>query len=204
MRKYMTPKTILGIFMITGIFTIPACLESPKEAQMQTTISSEGEVTDKTRFDSPYHTSLNTTIKGEKCWDLQLIDDEGKTIQLADLLKHSQPKLIFRFSGFDCDLCYKQVLEICNRLDSLYAKDLLVVGTFESDREFRLLKATYAPKLRFLNIKSTRPLNTTLDALDKPYFCKVDENLNISNVYLPDKKYPGHTREYVEGHFKRK
>lgn len=139
--------------------------------------------------------NINKKELGRRIIDLQL--DYGC---LSDLvITRGKPILILRIKETDCSVCVMNELKNLNSYKDVLINDVLVLGSYTSERTLRVLL-----KRKNLNIISHNiPFNFfehfSFEVYNSPYYFILDPNLKISNIYIPDQMFSNMTKEYLDG-----
>jgi hypothetical protein len=124
--------------------------------------------------------------------ELVLKKNDGSSCFLDSLI--DEPKLIFRYTSLNCNSCVDKQLTLLNRYTNIIRDRILILTYYENLRDLYLFKRLNSLEFETFNIES---LNIPFEELQFPYFFVIDENLNISDSFLPLKSDTTLTINYL-------
>lgn len=106
-------------------------------------------------------------------------------------------KLIYRFSKMHCESCVKASLNVLKKKVELIGIDnVILLGNYDNNRIFfRTISEYNIEKIQVYNISS---FNIPAEEIGFPYFFVLNNNLEISDVYIPNKITPTITNKYLK------
>ena len=127
--------------------------------------------------------------------DLQLRDLGGNLTTLGSLIS-SGPKLVFRYSELNCNVCYQKVLdELSGLIKKIGPENILIITSYSNQRElYNFMRINNITKNVF-NIGSAT-LGLPVDDYDVPYLFVLDRSLKTKLLFIPFKQNPVMTKKY--------
>jgi len=123
-----------------------------------------------------------------------LFDLKGGSILFNSILEDSQ-KLILVISDKSCSSCIeKSLIDLTNVLPRINVDNVIILGLYESKREFFLLSKKYP--FKFLLLSESSILKDI--AMKSPVFFNIDINYKISSAFFPVLKYPILSEKYLD------
>ncbi|MBZ4676472.1 MAG: hypothetical protein JG782_1091 [Anaerophaga sp.] len=112
-------------------------------------------------------------------------------------LKGQRQILVCRFSKMHCASCVDFVIQLLqNWTDSIGKEKILFLGNHRNNRIFKREIPLYG--IQDMNVYNTYTFNIPVEELGFPYYFILDSNLQISNVFIPDKATPNITNLYLK------
>lgn len=113
-----------------------------------------------------------------RLFDSKFIDDKGNMFDALGIIK--KQKIIFCFEASYCNDCLKKYISKIKNISSIHGLDVLLLVNSEDGQTSKLNINTFDLPIYFicqpsLLIKDRKPL----------FFC-LDEDMKISNSYIPD------------------
>jgi hypothetical protein len=129
--------------------------------------------------------------------DVVMKDFANNMVLLKNKFKPTQKYfLICRFSEYQCESCIKSAISILYRFSNSIGMDnVILLGTYQNNRIFNQQKATY--DIHDFQVYNTASVNLPIDKVNYPYYFILDNELRVSDVFMPDKAIPTLTREYL-------
>jgi hypothetical protein len=72
---------------------------------------------------------------------------------------------------------------------------MLYLGTYRNNRIFNSVKPLY--HIQNQHVYNIQSLNIPAEELGYPYYFMLNEDLTISDVFIPDKAFPSITSDYL-------
>ncbi len=124
-----------------------------------------------------------------------LLDRNDTIYTLSDFMNEER-KLVFRYSFIHCNACVDTLMKLVNKFSDEVGDDKVVIlAQYANIRDYKNF-------VRINNIKhSIYQLQDSLckaDELSIPYLFVLEDNMTISNFFLPRKEYPKITEQYLE------
>ena len=141
---------------------------------------------------------LNMIMTGVCVPDAYCMNNQSKRELLSEMVK-DKPLLIFRIDGFYCRSCYADILtELQTELSNIFHfDDVSVLCSQLSERDLSIIKRTY--NLNFsAYIIPAKSFNWTVEERNVPYFFVLHPDMKISHIYIPEKKFPEHYKQYFK------
>jgi hypothetical protein len=132
---------------------------------------------------NPTSFSLNQTLQNE----------QGDTVHFYDLVG-GKPKLVFRYSELNCNVCVDSQIDFIKEFVNRYGYDnLIMISNYKYKRNLSLFKI-----LNNINneIYNMNVLDSSLDVLNIPYYFILDEQPTM--FHFPEKFFPEDTKEYFK------
>lgn len=124
--------------------------------------------------------SLNITFPIKK-----IFDDKQESI------------LVYRFSQMHCESCVNSSIQITqNWVDSVGINNVVFLGNHRNNRVFNKTIPLYG--IQGLKVYNCPKINIPAEDIEYPYFFVLDSNLQISNLFVPDKATPFITNSYLK------
>lgn len=121
------------------------------------------------------------------------INDSSYTIRDISQTGH---KLVFRYSFIHCDACVDTLMKLVNKFTDEVGRDKVVI------------LAQYASKRDYKNFVRINNVNNCIyhiqdtlckaDELSIPYLFVLEDNMTVSNFFMPRKEYPNVTEQYLQ------
>ena len=130
-------------------------------------------------------------------------DSLNNILSLKELFKDKQEQLLVcRFSQMHCESCVNSSIQILrNRIDSIGTNKVVFLGNHRNNKIFNRVIPLY--KIQDMRVYNCPAINIPVEKLGYPYYFILDKNLQISNVFVPDKAKPNITNKYLENICKR-
>ena len=127
-----------------------------------------------------------------------LKDTLNNVIPLKNVFRKGQRQiLVCRFSKTHCASCVNFAIQILqNWTDSIGRENILFLGNHRNNRIFKREIPLYG--IRDMRVFNSYTFNIPVEELGFPYYFILDRNLQISNVFIPDKATPNITTNYLE------
>ncbi|TDX00496.1 hypothetical protein [Dinghuibacter silviterrae] len=149
------------------------------------------DVSELTKYDSLTYKSDDYQLDG----DLELKGLDGKSVRLKSLLK-SGPKLIFRYSEINCNVCYQKVLdELSALIKKIGPQNILIITSYYNQRELYNFMRVNNISQNVFNI-GTASLGLPIEKYDVPFLFMADQSLKTKVLFVPYKRNPGLTKQY--------
>lgn len=116
-------------------------------------------------------------------------DDSGRQVKLLSLLDGG-PKLVFRFTEYDCSDCVEAQLGMIAQLTNSIGKENVVfLVSYSSNHALSLLKQNYHLKGVMFNVGLQALQNWDIEGLNTPY-CFIADRDGLYNFFVPVKSIP--------------
>jgi len=198
----MKEKTFMVLIIISlfvlNIFILIRFYQFKQQANANNAINSNFANSGKDELHS-YMLNFTTSILNS---NLQLksvmIKDSSNIIKpLKDVFKNGQKYiLVCRFSKMHCESCVSSSIEKLRVwVDSKRIDNVLFLGNYQNNRIFKRTVPLYG--IKEMNVFNSPSLNIPIDELGYPYYFVLDNDMRISNIFVPDKGTPNITYKYL-------
>ncbi len=123
-------------------------------------------------------------------------DMDGKLIRMDSIFK--TPKLVFRFSQTNCDMCIEAEMKHLKSLNM--EENVICLASYNNIRMVKLAKQQYQVQFPIYFL----PLNLNNFVLPRakeesgmPYFFYVDQHLHAHYLFTPSKQFPEISKRYI-------
>ncbi|WP_417941944.1 hypothetical protein [Flavobacterium sp. RS13.1] len=125
-------------------------------------------------------------------------DSINNIIPLINIFKNSQKTiLVYRFSQMHCESCVIASIKIFVNWANLHkVKNICFLGNFSNNRIFYRTIPEYS--IENMNVYNASDFDIPADGIGYPYCFILNNNMQISNVFVPDKGMPKLTTEYLK------
>lgn len=126
----------------------------------------------------------------------KITDEKGNKISITELLNKS-PKIIFRYSELNCQLCIEEEIKILLKyINDIGFDNILFFSTYNSTRDLFLFKRiNQLQNFKIYNLKEEK-LNIPIDSLNIPYVFLVDSSGNVVMLHIPEKTKPEFSEQF--------
>lgn len=138
---------------------------------------------------------LNNNLNLE---NIVLKDSVSNTIPLTNIFKKGQKTmLVYRFSQMHCESCVRASIQLfVNWANAENVKNICFLGNYRNNRIFYRTIPDY--NIQKMKVYNASDFNLPAESIGYPYCFVLDSNMQISNVFVPDKGIPKLTDEYLE------
>ena len=128
----------------------------------------------------------------------KVTDENGNKISITELLNNS-PKIIFRYSGLNCQLCIEEEIKILRKyINDIGFDNILFFSTYNSTRDLFLFKRiNQLQDFEIFNLKEEK-LNIPIDSLNIPYVFLIDSFGNAVMLHIPEKTKPEFSEQFYK------
>jgi len=129
----------------------------------------------------------------------QMVSDEkGSKRSIVGLLNDS-PKIIFRYSELNCQLCIEDEIQILKKyIDAIGFDNILFFSTYNTTRDLFLFKRmNQLQDFEIYNLKEEK-LNIPVDSLNIPYVFVVDSFGNVFMLHIPERTKPEYSEQFYK------
>ena len=129
--------------------------------------------------------------------NLLLQSTDGKFHKLNDLVGN-KPKLVFRYSQLDCDVCVDSVLATLNMITGKkILNNLIIIADFQNERDFKIYEISKKHIYPIYNIAGSH-LGLSLEHKNLPFLFILSGKLRVTKLFVPFKEIPYQTQEYIK------
>ncbi len=141
--------------------------------------------------------SLVVPTEDKKIADtITLAGTDGRKLSLRTLAGNS-PKLVFRYSRLDCELCIDSVLSIIKKIKGeTKVPELIVIADFQNNRDFLIKDKHKKHPYPVYNIANGN-LGLPVENKNLPFLFILSEDFKATKVFIPFKEVPYQTNEYI-------
>ncbi|MDR1756141.1 MAG: hypothetical protein LBR65_04170 [Culturomica sp.] len=124
-------------------------------------------------------------------------DSLNNVLPLSDIWKNGRKQmLVCRFSESHCESCVNfSIQSVLHRVGTIGKEHVLFLGHYRNNRIFNKTKPLY--HIHNLNTYNAAELNIPAESLGFPYYFVLNDDLTVSNVFIPDKATPEITDNYL-------
>lgn len=152
-----------------------------------------------------FKASFKTNLKnsGLPLNEISIKDSLNNANPLKKVFDNTQKQmLVFRFSKRHCESCVVASMEVLQKWIGLIGdKNILILGNYKNNKIFQRTMKEYG--IKYPNVYNSESFDIPAEELGYPYFFVLNRNLEISNVFVPDKGLSKITTEYLKGIHKR-
>lgn len=135
--------------------------------------------------------SSQTIISG----DLKLRNEDGDDIFLNEVID-DKPKLIFRYSELDCNICIEsQINFIKDFLKKHDKNDLVMLANYKNSKSIDQFKIINDFNHDIYNVEI---LDSTLLNLNFPFYFILDNKYKPKMFFFPSKSFPEETKSFFQ------
>ena len=128
--------------------------------------------------------------------DLPVISITNDTSAIADII--GQGKLVFMFRKVNCNVCVSKEVQLLNKYTEKFGKkNIVILATVDYVRYLISFEKVNNLKMPIYYLEHDLA-KTIIGDYNKPFYCMVDSDLNISNIFIPDEENPELTVKYFE------
>jgi hypothetical protein len=195
-NKFIT-LIIITLFGIT-VFTLFRFNKLKQQNSINSTPNSTAESAQNNELNA-YKVNFKTNLLNSDLSlnDVMMKDSINNIIPLKNVFNHGKKKiLVYRFSQMHCQSCVNASIKFFrNWANSNGAENILFLGNFSNNRIFyRTIPEYNIQDMKVYNISS---LKIPVEDIGYPYCFILDNNMQLSNVFVPDKGMPKITNEYL-------
>jgi len=187
---------IYYIYVIIGIAILSLYLIFKRNNDKLIEINNE-EILVETKFENDwllFNLYFNNKYEGKLIDNFICETSDNSTLQLSKIVL-DKPILFFRYSYSNCNTCYEEEINLLNEVFKNNIGNAIIISSYDIKRDY----------LKFLNfIKSDIPIYRILNdsnlkiETNNPYYFLLHEDLKMTHFFIPDKKYPEKSKEYLE------
>ena len=138
---------------------------------------------------------LNSDLQME---NIMIKDSLSNTVPVSDVFDESQKYLfVCRFSKLHCESCVNYSIQVLkNWVESIGVENVLFLGDYRNNKIFNKEKPLYG--IQDMKTYNAPAFDIPAEELGYPYYFVLDRNLQIINLFIPDKATPNITNEYLK------
>ncbi|WP_147679231.1 hypothetical protein [Algibacter pacificus] len=105
--------------------------------------------------------------------------------------------LVYRFSKRHCESCVVASLEVLKRhTDSIGVSNILFLGNYGNNRIYNRTMFEYG--LKKMKVYNASSFNIPAEEIGYPYFFVLNSNLEVLDLFIPNKAVPKITEDYLK------
>ncbi|WP_148233481.1 hypothetical protein [Pseudopedobacter saltans] len=120
--------------------------------------------------------------------------ENGQKESLKSVVGESQITIL-KISQNNCFSCIESEFNVLKNLKG-NRSNIIIIAQYDSIRELALLKNKNNLEYKIFNTVDQLPMDK-LEKLNVPYYFTVNETLNMSSFFIPDKNYPFLSENYL-------
>lgn len=155
------------------------------------------------RLSNFHMTSQRTILLNEQYkipYNFILENEKGTRINFTELIG-SKSKLIFRYSGLNCNTCIEEeIINIKKYLSETKTQRLIIIADYKNEEDLFLFKRLHQIGIPIYNSRQNS-LKLPIEALNTPYLFVTDSTLIIRSLFIPNKEYPEFSKVYYSNIF---
>ncbi len=201
MKIFKTKLFVLCSFLfivILNILCLIKCFNYQIEIRDQESKIQNHQI-DSVLFDKLFST-LEYSIKCSNfklCDTLSIENEESETYKMSQLIGENEV-LVYRFNYQSCVSCVDSELERIDSLCAVLGKDrVLVLASYPVARDLYYQFKYHKPTFQMYNLKKGL-IENSIDMTNMPYFFVVNNKLEATHFFIPNKDFPELTKLYYE------
>ena len=152
-----------------------------------------------------YQSNLETAILNSNLQlENQMVKDTlNNRIPLKSIFAKGQRQLLVcRFSQQHCESCVDATIQTLQKqVNQIGAENIVYLGNHRNNRIFKKTIPLYG--IKGMRVYNTQAFNIPVENAGYPYFFILDNNLQVSGIFIPNKGVPAVTVKYLEAVKKR-
>jgi hypothetical protein len=134
---------------------------------------------------------------------LSICSESGSPIPLRTLIiRNNNPKLIFRYSEKNCDVCIDSVLVCLKKYSgSIGVENIILLASYEDITDLKLFRKFNKIGFEIFNALNIDEL--PIERLNTPYLFILDNTLRANCIFIPEKTIQKRTDSYFQVILKR-
>jgi len=191
MRKNIILKTALAIAFILLVWNLVLLNRVYNTENQIQSIAEKNEII-LNQVPKSYSQNFNLllTDKGH----LEVDGIENLDVILYRLLSKKKAILVYRYSDHHCGECIDFGMIKLHKL-SEEMDNIIILASYDNDREMKISHRKYNSNIPICNVREGY-IELKAEKMSVPYFFMVDSNMQISNVFIPEKTIPSMTTKY--------
>jgi len=143
---------------------------------------------------------FKTVISLDSKWlnpETKLLSEEGEQSFLRDHVLDS-PKIIFRYSSKNCDVCVeKEIILLKELIEEIGMSNVILVANYETSRNLYAFK-----RLNDLSydIYNCEDFGLGIDGMSVPYYIIMNSLCQIEKFFIPQNQYPELTQAFYSSY----
>lgn len=128
--------------------------------------------------------------------ELPIISVTGDTSVISEIIDNR--KIVFIFNKINCNVCVSREVHLLNKyLEEFGKKNVIVFAEGDYLRYLISFQKVNNLEIPIFFIKAELQ-KLIIGDLNKPFYCTIDTNLNVSNIFIPNEKNPEATIKYFK------
>jgi hypothetical protein len=127
--------------------------------------------------------------------NVEIYDENEERITLIQLIQ-KKPKLIFKYSDLNCNVCIDEQINLLKKASEIIgSENIIILANYDSPRDLIQFRRMNQIDFKVLNLRDIE-----FTAVDKslPYYFILDESLSLKLLYIPIKGDISLTQQYFE------
>jgi hypothetical protein len=191
-------KTI-SIILLSAILSVLCFYFLNKIAEIENTLKRQLEFTSEIQIKLEFFNlnfDLNTKMTGLKSPDITCTKRENEEIRFSSI-SNSKPVLIYKYSDLNCNTCYEEAIKELQDVFHDFPAAAKIICAYNMEKDFLVFKKVNKIKLDIFRINHNA-FNWVAEDYNRPYYFVLHPDMNISNIYVPDKAFPEMNKAYLE------
>lgn len=179
-------STLLFCFNITLLLTLKKEREDFQNLNQSNKISCDSLRQLKNSIDVLFlNTSFMFEFQSDKIdKNIVLFDEKENKITLKQLVQN-KPKLIFKYSDLNCNVCIDEQINLLKKAsEKIGSENIIILANYNSPREL-----SQFIRMNQINFKVFNLRNTEFTSVDRslPYYFILDESFSLNLLFIPIK-----------------
>lgn len=126
---------------------------------------------------------------------ITLLDISDSSYTVNDISKMDR-RLVFRYSFIHCNACVDTIMKLVNKFSKEIGTDKIVIfAQYSNKRDYKNFVRINQVKNPIYHLQDTL---CKADELSIPYLFVLENNMTVSNFFMPHKEYPKITEQYLQ------
>lgn len=124
-----------------------------------------------------------------------LRDANDSSYTVNDIAKTDR-KLVFRYSFIHCNACVDTIMKLVNKFaNEVGADKVVIIAQYANKRDYKNFVRINQIKTSIYHLQDSL---CKADELSIPYLFVLEDNMTVSNFFMPRKEYPKITEQYLQ------
>lgn len=153
--------------------------------------------TDESNYENDWLRSnfyYNNKYEGTYFCDSACETFENVKIHLSEFVKE-RAVIIFNYSDLNCNTCYEEEIGIFNEAFKSNVDEAFIFCKYEITRDYLVFRKFNKSEIPIFRISS---ISNIADDINVPFYFLLHNDLKITHIFIPDKKYPEESKQYLE------
>lgn len=126
---------------------------------------------------------------------LSVQKENKESVHMWNLFQN-HPKLVFRYSELNCNVCVEKEVELLKKfIEEIGIQNMLMMTNGRSSSYNGQFKRMNQFDIEIYNVED---LGLKLDKINTPYYFVLDSDWKAKSVFVPSKSLPSQTRAYYD------